>query len=141
MTDISEFTDEQLLPFDGVWDLFREMSASGISQFSEIVIRNLFAQMSLINSYDEIRLSQLEAIYDTQKLSLGLCKSKLLAIKYRDGAMNNRTAEVEADKAYQQEANNLDNANINLVIQKGRVKASAIAANCLSREISARIAK
>lgn len=119
------------------WNTYRGMISEGISRFPEINIRDLFQGFSLLQSHAEVRLSIIESVRDRKKLELELEEARLLRA-YTTGPMNKRLTDVKSTEPYQNAQKELSDAEDNLTIAKGLTRAFTIAANALSREITAR---
>lgn len=138
MTRIEDWAAHSYLDeTDETWDKYRDMVRAGVSTAAEIQVRDLFQELSLVQSHAEMRVSVLEARRDKAKLHLHLTQISLLRI-HTVGAMNKRMADVENDQAYRDDMKILDEAEDELTIAKGSAKAATIAAGALSRELSMR---
>lgn len=140
MTDIKDFASEpELNEFGETWKKYRKTMAEGVVHYSDDAVRNLFAEMSMIQAHAEMRLGISDANYKRQKWIVELTTSKLLVEKYKSGAMNARMKNVETDLEYGVEQGKLMDLEHEKIIADAKAKASATAANSLSREISIRI--
>lgn len=132
-------TETDLAGFDKTWEDFRLAARSGITALPDVQLRNLFVQMTMLQSHAEMRVALLESMRDRKKLDIDLERSKLLVTTYTTGPMTKRNAEVEGDKDYQEKIQALQSYDTDVTIAKGVARACSIAASGLSRELSARL--
>jgi len=130
----NQFQNEQ----DNAWTTYRKIISEGISRYADINVRDLFQEFSILQSYAEVRVSVLESARDRAKLELELEEARLLRA-YTTGPMNKRLTDVKATDVYQNAQRALADKEDGLTIQKGIARALTIAANALSREITARM--
>jgi hypothetical protein len=137
---IEEYAQEnELEDFQKTWENYRIGTRNGITSVADVSLRNLFGQMSMLQSHAEMRVALLETHRDRAKLNLELERAKLLASDYRDGPMTKRNADVESSQSYQSLQQALQSFDDEVTIAKGIARATTIAANSLSRELSARL--
>jgi hypothetical protein len=137
---IEEFgREESLEEFKDTWLSYRQATRKGITAVADVSLRNLFGELSMLQSHAEMRLALLEAAKDKKKLEVELVRSQLLATVYKTGPMTGRNASVESDEEYVSKLQELQTYDDDVTIAKGIAKACTIAAASLSREISARL--
>lgn len=140
MTNIQDWAGAEayLAEFENTWSKYRKAAATGITSFSEIAIRDLFQEFSIIQAMAEMQVSLQESRKDRAKLELELTQARLLR-EYTAGAMNKRMSEVMGDARYTAALESYNDTEDELTKLKGSAKATTIAANALSRELSARL--
>ena len=141
LKDARDLIDHDVTDFEGAWDLYREMTKSGIIEYGDAEIRMLHGRMSFLLSHAEMNLGSVNSRYVAARVASKLKKSQLLIVKYPEGAFNQRTAQVEADDIWQKLAQVEAEAEADVEIWKGQVHATQTAVELLSREISARLKK
>jgi hypothetical protein len=135
---IEEFAkDKELAEFHDTWQEYRKATKNGITALPDVSLRNLFGEMSMLQSHAEMRVALLETTRDRGKLDLELERSMLLT--QTSGPMTKRNAEVESDIRYKNRLETLQTYDTDVTIAKGIARATTIAANSLSRELSARL--
>ncbi len=128
------------LPESETWDIFREVSADIVTH-SDDDIRDLHAKMTTLLAQAEMQLGEWFSKLKSFGVKSKTTKATLLVTIYPDGPFNQRSAQVEADKRYQDILEQEGEIEGNVEIYKAKVHALESAVELLSREISYRIKK
>lgn len=136
---LQEYSEENEIVFEDAWPRFREMSANGISSYTDAEIRNLFAEMSMAQSYQTVRCSIIQQELDLQKFRIEVVVARLLNGLYTTGPMTTRNAKVQGDAEFISANEKKTDILQKLVIVKAELDAIAIATAALSREMSMRL--
>lgn len=126
--------------FARCWDDYRRITSDGISKYTDDVIRDLHARMSMLFAYNKYQQGLLESVLSSRELELDLLCAKLLNTVYNEHTTVKRNEyEMQGDDRYIAKKNETEKYNVELIIKKALVNALESAVQLLSREISYRI--
>jgi hypothetical protein len=141
LTDVVEDKKNAILPedYNKFWTEYRHITREGIASFLDVEIRNLYAEMSMAESTQQILVGIIEKKLDSAKYNLYISEVKLLNNIFPSGSMNSRIPKVHGHEEYLEHSEIKENIMLRLITAKAELAGLSTATGALSREMTMRL--